>query len=144
MKIPLNPLLLALLISLPTTFFVGCNTVTTSGAAAEPVEIKLGMSSVEVLAELGKPAEVKDLERDGALLEVWVYKYTRQSQVDMKQTGTYDVPYIDPITGRQRMIQEPTLMPEITKVLDTFEIVFANEQVVSWNQKREHSRKLVE
>ena len=121
----------------------GCSTVT-SGVSQEPIEITVGMSSLDVLLQLGKPSRVKEREVDGALLEVWIYNITRHSHVDMRQTGTREVPYIDPITGQHRMVSEPELMPEITKFIETTEIFFDNERVVTWNQTREVDRNLIE
>lgn len=121
----------------------GCET-TSAEDLRGPVEITVGMSSADVLLRLGEPSRVKEREIDGNLLEVWAYDYTRQNYVELRQTGTREVPYIDPITGQMRMVPEPELMPEITRIIDTIEIFFDQERVVTWDQRRKQSRDLIQ
>lgn len=143
MSISIKSVIVLSLGALALVLLNGCSTVT-SGVSKEPVEITVGMSSMDVLLQLGEPTKVKEMEVDGALLEVWVYDITRHSRVDMRQTDTIEVPYVHPLTGQHQMIEVPELMPEITKVIETTEIVFDNERVVTWKQTREVDRDLIE
>jgi len=110
----------------------------------EPVEITTGMSSIEVLLALGKPLKVEHVEMEDAILEVWTYNIPRGSRIEMRQTGSRDMPYVDPITGEPRMISEPELTPETTQITERTKIYFDNERVVTWESNFEESRELME
>ena len=44
--------------------------------------------------------------------EIWVYQRKIVTGVDMVPTRTQDVPYVDPITGQMRTVQEPVYSRE--------------------------------
>lgn len=131
---------IAILLSVLVT---GCAT-TESNLGKEvdrPTEVIItkGMPAADLLAMLGEPKQIRPLDppRDG--FEVWVY--SRQStNVELKVTGTQEIPHVDPLTGMQTFIIDPIYNPESTTIKETTEFLIVNDQVADWKVERESKR----
>ena len=133
--------------ALTLIFLNACETTSASDNARvlkEPVKIYAGMSSTEVLSQLGEPIRERQMEIDGALVKAWFYKFISPGDVGVRFTGTREVPEYNPYTGELRMVQESIYTPETTEIIETIEIFFENERIVYWDQKIEKNRETVE
>ncbi len=72
-----------------------------------PIKLKRGASFDEVRAVLGEPVEVKKGENEGAKFEVWIYSQIIRQSMRPVAVGMKDVPYVEPISGVMKMVQEP-------------------------------------
>lgn len=138
-------------VSLAAALFVaGCASpgasVPTATGAAEPVatavapELRKGMSGADLKVSWGEPKEVRPFVVDGVTSEVWVFERripgkTRQVVVRMQE-----VPYVDPITGVMRMIQEPVNENETTTVIETTEVLMFSGVVAEWKKSFDSER----
>ena len=124
----------------------GCETTSNANKALNatdiPIVITKGMSADELKAALGDPDDISPF-KDNEGAEVWTYRKIDKT-VDMVVTGTKDVPYVDPFTGEQKMLQESVLNPE-TRTTETetkFLVVFG--KVAAWNTNQKSSRHITE
>jgi len=88
----------------------GPGATTPSGRPDPWLSLTKDMTAAEVRTALGEPAEVRKMESPGG--EIWVYQRKIVTGVDMVPTRTQDVPYVDPITGQMRTVQEPVYSRE--------------------------------
>lgn len=94
----------------------------------------IGMSAEEVRTIIGKPKRVKAMKQDGVVAEVWLYSYNTPTGVRQIATSMRDVPFIDPLTGVLRMIQEPVYSHQMTYVVETTELLMVDGALA--NSKR--------
>jgi len=124
-KTQASSLVFALFCGIAILFAAGCNTTSTSSSSPtnKPFSVELGTSSIQVLLDYGKPQEIKQMEMDGAILEVWVYKFTREREIFMS------------IEEQALLDEHPTFEPTVEKSVETIEVIFDNERVVTWSRK---------
>ena len=66
--------------------------------------------------------------------EVWIYRRTAVVGVDLVPTGTEDVPYVDPLSGQTRMIQNPVYNQETRTVEEELQLLLYEGRLVSWKR----------
>ncbi len=98
--------------------------------------LRKGLSAGELKALLGEPKEVRPYVVEGVPSEIWIYErripgVTRQVPVRMQE-----VPYVDPITGDTRMIQEPVYENERTTIIETTDVLMFSGAVAEWKTKQ--------
>ena len=94
------------------------------------------MRRAEVAKYLGPAAEVKPCVSEGAAGEIWVYKTTSPGPTRQIAAAMQEVPFVDPITGEMRTIQEPVFKNELSTITETTELLFIKDLLVEWKQKR--------
>lgn len=107
--------------------------------------LKQGMSPDEVVALLGEPKERKPFQSAQAKsAELWIY-FGNVVRVEERQaqTGTRDVPYVEPISGVQRTIQEPVYSVETITIVQTLYLALLDGKLVEWKSGEEARRSLL-
>ena len=94
------------------------------------------MTSEQILQLVGKPSVVKNLKNAEVKAEVWLYRYDKLDGVKQVATSMQDVPYVDPITGILKMIQEPVYSQERTYLVETTELLVVDGKLTSSKRYR--------
>lgn len=136
--------LLAILAALAAT---GCtsstrqsSTIAASGTAPVAVSapaglpLAVGMNSAQVEQVAGSPDEVQTTEINGAPAEIWVYTRSGNPVLREVTTGTREVPYVDPISGRDLVRQEPIIgYATVTPSIEVRLVLFRGA-LISWSE----------
>ena len=109
----------------------------------EQVAITKGMDAEELLAALGEPISVEQVDAERPGIEIWTYA-KENSQVQLVTTGMRETPYIDPISGVETTIKDPILSPMRTSVEEKTKFLVADGKVVSWKVERDESSYITE
>lgn len=110
----------------------GCSTAP-SAATGKPDPwraLAKDMTADQVRAALGEPIQVRPMQSPGA--EIWVYRRTAARDVRMVPLKMQDIPYVDPLTGQQRTIQEPVYSQEVRTVEEELNLLLYQGKLVSW------------
>src|SRR5690606_33105378 len=94
----------------------------------------------ELKALLGEPKEVRPYVVDGVASEIWVFERRLQGRTRQVVARMREVPYVDPITGVMRMIQEPMHENETTFVIEKMEVLMFSGAVAEWKKSFESER----
>ena len=137
-------------VSLAATFWVaGCASTGASAsgakAAAAPVaaakaDVRKGMSGAELKKVWGEPKVVRPFVVDGVTSEVWVFERRLPGKTRQVVARMQEVPYVDPITGVMRMIQEPVQENETTTVIEITEVLMFSGVVAEWKKTFDSER----
>lgn len=109
-------------------------------AGAEPqalgsmTGLSKGMSVTELVELYGQPKEKTNIERDELVFERWIYVEPFRSRVDMVASRMEEVPYIDPLTGESKTIQEPVFTQEMKHYELKSDILMFDGKVIEWKQ----------
>jgi len=145
MKFPsLLPLLLGLVLA-------GCATTapklsSTPAVPSNPfTELQKNLTATQVLALVGKPSEINPfkipgLEAKGLASEIWIYHRTVAQTNQQVALTTKDVPYFDPFIQQIRMIKESVYSTETITVIEVFELLMIEGQLIEWKSHRETKR----
>lgn len=90
------------------------------------------MSQEEVRALLGEPAQIRPLQSPAGNAERWIYRRPREQAVNLQQTSTQAVPYVDPITGEMRTISEPVYSQVTTTVIEETHLLWIKGELEMW------------
>lgn len=117
-----------------------------AGASAAPApdrldNLKKGMTTAELVAQWGQPAEKKTL-KSSTDAEVWTYRQVTGSYQDQVATGTHLVPRVDPITGVQSDSPEPVYSQQTIEVVRTSDLLIYQGKLVEWKVRDEKRTKL--
>lgn len=108
--------------------------------AVDGTHLHKGDTADKLLAAVGEPDERKPFRADEIAAEVWIYKRRIPGAVRQVPSSTRDVPYVDPLTGNMRMLQEPVYSNERTTFDETTELLLINGQLAEWKQWLRESR----
>ena len=108
---------------------------TASSVKKKPTEIVRGMTQEEILAILGEPEKKEVATTEDVTRENWHYTFIVRRGVDMVQTDTRMVPYIDPLSGEMREIPEAILSPQSTVIKQSIQLLFEGGLVISWKSQ---------
>lgn len=126
----LAPVAIALLVTIPS----GCKTTGSASdqptANAQAPNIMKGSSTDDLLAAMGAPLKIEQLEQPQGV-EVWHYEIEK-STTDLTPFKTVEVPYFDPITGVEKTLQEPVMVPQTTTSKTHIRVFVANDAVLGW------------
>ena len=100
------------------------------------------MRRSEVANYLGPATEVTPFVNAGAAGEIWIYTNVVPGPSRQIAAAMQEVPFVDPITGEMRMIQEPVFKNELTTITEITELLFIKDLLVEWKQKRFADRNL--
>ncbi|HTL67711.1 MAG TPA: hypothetical protein VL200_08635, partial [Lacunisphaera sp.] len=103
--------------------------------------LQKGMTTAELVAQWGQPAEKKTLKSSNEA-EVWTYREVTGSYQDQVATGTRMVPRVDPITGVQSDSPEPIYSQQTVEVVRTSDLLIFQGKVVEWKVRDEKRTKL--
>ncbi len=109
-------------------------------AGAEPqalgsmTGLSKGMPVTELVELYGQPKEKTKIEREDLVFERWIYEEPFQSRVDMVASRMEEIPYIDPLTGESRTIQEPVFTQEMKHYDLKTDILVFDGKVIEWKQ----------
>lgn len=92
-----------------------------------------GMTADQVRAAIGQAINVRPMQTPGA--EIWVYRRMTAREVAMVPLKTQDVPYVDPVTGQQRMTQELVYSQEVRTVEEELQLLLYEGKLVSWKSR---------
>ncbi len=98
------------------------------------------MPGAELKTLLGEPKEVRPFVVDGVTSEVWVFERRLQGKTRQVVARMREVPYVDPITGVMRMLQEPVQENETTTVIETIEVLMFSGIVAEWKKSFDSER----
>jgi hypothetical protein len=95
-----------------------------------------GMGGDQVRELWGEPREVKPMETGNEVdkAEVWVYERQQIANMGQYESGTRDVPYVNPVTGESTMIPEPTYETKFDEVTVTTELLLFYGELIQWKQ----------
>lgn len=132
-----------LLLAAGTAWLCGCqsgtNQLTETAVAATVLDIQKGSPSEDLIALLGEPKQVTQIEHESGTIEVWSYELTR-SQTSMVAYETQEIPFVNPLTGIQVMVSEPLYKAETTTVSDAIDVYLLEDHVIGWKVSREEDR----
>lgn len=103
--------------------------------AVPGLALKVGMTRDEVRALLGEPREARRMESGDGIAEVWTYVRDAGTQTNLVAATMRDVPYVDPITGVMRNIQEPEYTREILDLRTELSLLLFGGRLLSWKEK---------
>lgn len=136
----LLPILTALAATGCTSSTTPSSTVAASGpapaamSAPAGVYLAVGMSAAQVEQVAGSPEEVQTTEINGAPAEIWVYTRSGHPVLREVTTGTREVPYVDPISGRELVRQEPIIgYATVTPSIEVRLVLFRGA-LISWSE----------
>jgi hypothetical protein len=130
------------------SLLTGCATQPTSTAPSSapaitapderlPIErLQKGMPAERVTALLGAPSEIKPNSGQGITSEIWIYTRDISGPVRQVAAEMREIPYVDPITGIMRTIQEPVFKNQRTYSTETTELLMIDGHLTAWKQKR--------
>jgi len=98
------------------------------------------MPGAELKALWGEPKEVRPFVVEGVTSEVWVFERRLQGTTRQVVARMQEVPYVDPITGTMRMIQEPMHENETTTVIEITEVLMFSGVVTEWKKRFDSER----
>lgn len=99
-----------------------------------------GMPATQVRELLGLPAEVTPSVTAGVKSEIWTYRESYPGKTQSVPGEMQEIPYVDPISGEMRMIKQPILRTEITRIAETTELLLIEGKLIEWKQRREARR----
>ncbi len=97
-------------------------------------ELRKGMTGVELKQLLGEPKQVRPFVVNEVASEVWVFERRIPGKTRQVVARMQEVPYVDPITGVMRMIQEPVHENETTTVIEITEVLMFSGVVAEWKR----------
>lgn len=103
-------------------------------------ELKKGMTAAELKAVLGEPKEVRPFVVNDVASEVWVFERRVPGKTRQVVARMREVPYVDPITGVMRMIQEPVHENETTTLIEVTEVLMFSGVVAEWKRALDAER----
>ena len=122
-----------------------------SGTPAAPVAasparptLEVGMSAEQIVQMVGKPKRVKKLKQATIAAEVWYYSFDRPNGMRQVATRMRDVPYVDPITGVMKMLQEPVYSDERSFLVETTELLIIDGALAQSKRYRQIRRVLAD
>lgn len=92
------------------------------------------MTGVELKQLLGEPKQVRPFVVNEVASEVWVFERRIPGKTRQVVARMQEVPYVDPITGVMRMIQEPVHENETTTVIEITEVLMFSGVVAEWKR----------
>ena len=114
-----------------------------AASAARPT-LEAGMPAEQIVQMVGKPKRVKKLKQDAIGAEVWYYSYDRPYGMRQIATRMREVPYVDPITGVMKMLQEPVYSDERSFLVETTELLIIDGTLAEWKRYRQIRRELAD
>lgn len=101
-------------------------------------KLQKGMRAAEVLALLGPAEEISAAVTEGTKSEVWLYRHLYSGKPKTVAAEMQEVPFFDPVTGAMRMVMEPVMRTEVTRVSETTELLLIKDLLVEWKQSRKN------
>lgn len=143
MKLP-NQLLLAaaLLMCCGSISPLNADSATPAETAAPRPTVAVGMTADQVREVAGKPGRIKPLKKEGLVAEVWFYNFDKVTEVKDIAARIREVPYIDPLTGRVRMVPEPAYSQQRTVLTETTELLMIDGTLTGAKRYRKVRRDL--
>jgi len=115
----------------------GCETTGSldepSGEA--PVTVSKGMSEAEVIALIGEPHVVDEIEHDGVIAQVWHYEKEVVLSSTIESDGEEERSYIDHKTGKVVIVREPIYRNERVKGRLIAELLMVDGKVVALKER---------
>ena len=114
-------------------------------AAQKPARptLEAGMTAEQIVQIVGKPNRVKKLKQDAIEAEVWYYSFDRPYGVRQIAAQMREVPYVDPITGVMKMMQEPVYSEERSYLVETTELLIINGALAQSKRYRQVKRDIL-
>lgn len=116
-------------------------TVGNNVPAAPLLDIRKDSPVEDLVALLGEPQSIEDYPADPQRVKIWIYQ-KEKSRTDMVAFETEEIPYVDPITGEERMIEEPLYKPQTKTSIQIIKVYVIDGKVVGWKIDNEEKRDL--
>lgn len=113
--------------------FSGCET-TDSGVEQDtqtPTTVSKGMTEAQVIAILGEPHKVEEIEQSGVVAQVWHYQREVVLSSTIESNGEEERSYIDHKTGNVVTVREPIYRNERVMGTLTAELLMIEGKVVA-------------
>ncbi|MDB4474814.1 hypothetical protein N9023_07380 [Opitutaceae bacterium] len=115
--------------------WAGCQSTPAKIDAPSPDHIRVGMT-ISVLEEiLRDPTIVDPATEYNRMEETRLYVVEHPAEYRPITTGMRDVPYVDPITGVMRMVQEPIAAEQRIVREEKITVVIRHNQVISVDRR---------
>jgi hypothetical protein len=101
------------------------------------------MTGQQVRSVLGQPVRVAPMEAPEGAAEVWTFRRSVVTGTREVQTGVRDVPWMDPVSGESRMLQEPVYGLETTFATEEIELLIFEDRLLDWKRKWVDSRRSI-
>jgi hypothetical protein len=99
------------------------------------------MSAADVRQRFGAPAEIRPYEKvESVKAEIWVYHGTEFGGVREVGGGVREVPYVDPLSGQTKMMQEPLTRLERMSIRHTVQLLMIEGRVAELSRTRDIDR----
>lgn len=131
----------------------GCLTPPASSERAAPVQpataglpgkfqrLQRGLTAQQVIELCGSPDKREPFPTElTTRAEKWTYEETLATEQRQVPVSTREVPYVDPITGVQRMLQEPVYELQSIQLVETVELLMLEGQLLNWKSTRSQHR----
>jgi oligosaccharide reducing-end xylanase len=115
--------------------------VTTPIATKPPDSLRQGMTATQVRQLLGEPKSIKPFKSGELKSDVWTYERVISKTTDQIQTGSREVPLMNPRTGVMGTTQEPVYGLEFTTVTEILELLVIEDHLIQWKRKNLVDRK---
>lgn len=125
---------------LVTIVLVGCQSTPVKVDAPAPYQLRVGMSGAALEKILRNPTIVNPATEHNRMEETRSYIVEHPPVYRPITTGMRDIPFVDPITGVMRMIQEPIAAEQRIDREEKITVVIRHNQVISVDRRiRENS-----
>lgn len=101
--------------------------------------LKKGMTATELRRAWGAPRTTTPMAAANVKAEVWTYHRIKDLGVRTVPTSMRAIPYQDPLTGTERLIQEPVYRQETISQVDVIELLLVEDRLVEWKRTRQHT-----
>ncbi|MBK1878163.1 hypothetical protein [Pelagicoccus mobilis] len=113
--------------------FVGCETTDSAGGKKEepPATVTKGMTEAEVIAILGEPHSVDEIEQDGVIAQIWHYEKEYVQSSTIESDGEQERSYVDHKTGQLVTVREQIYRNEQVKGTLVAELLMIDGKVIA-------------
>jgi hypothetical protein len=127
---PNRPTLFFILAAFSFLGLVGCESVPPKNEALSPADVRVGMTVADLDELLSDPIIVDPATEYNRMEETRSYIVEHPPVYRPITTGMRDVPFVDPITGVMRMIQEPIAAEQRIVREEKITVVVRHNQVI--------------
>lgn len=103
-------------------------------------QLKKGLLAADIVKLVGPAETLIPSTVQGVKSEIWIYKHFHPGTTKSVATDMQEIPYVDPVSGVMKMIKEPIYRSEVTRVVETTELLLIEGRLIEWKQRRESVR----
>lgn len=136
---------IAIALCIAALFAQGCSTtrVEVTDIAYQGSDIQKGSPIEDLVSAMGNPSRIEVVREKPLRLEAWIY-IREKSRTEMIDTGTIEVPYVHPLTGKDGVMHEIVSDPQTTTQIDTITVYVSEGIVLSWKIESKTDRDIAQ